>query len=133
MQKSDATPQKGLQYVQGVRIVMVRQSDGARPGKGNKMIRQYGYTAGTIRFEDTPRGRMPVGVIKVGAIIRPHNATSNVEVLAWIPRDYASYSRGRFETKRISGGHLALVRNLRNGKVFALSDAWLRDAPEVVA
>mgnify|MGYP000063474032 FL=1 len=95
------------------------------------MIRQY--RPQRFRYTDTPRGTLPVGTIPIGTICRPHNCTSNVEVLAWIPRDYAAYERGRFTTKRIAGGHLALVRNLRNGAVFPLSDVWLLDAPEAVS
>lgn len=98
------------------------------------MLRQY--RAGRFRYVDTPRGRLPVGTIPVGAIIRPHNCLSNVQVVAWIPRDYSTYDRdpitGRrnFVTKRITGGHLALVRSLADGKTFHLSDAWLIDAEE---
>jgi len=92
------------------------------------MIRQY--RAGRFHTIDTKRGRLPVGTIPIGTICRPHNCVSNVEVLAWIPRDYAAYERGRFTTKRIAGGHLALVRNLRNGRVFKISDVWLLDANE---
>lgn len=92
------------------------------------MIRQY--RAGRFRYEDTPRGKMPVGTIPVGTICRPHNCRSNVEVLAWIPRDYASYERGRFVTKRVVGGHMALVRDLKSNRVFPLSDVWLLDTEE---
>ncbi|KFI24907.1 hypothetical protein CDV52_15875 [Haematobacter missouriensis] len=35
-----------------------------------------------------------------------------------------------FRTKRIAGGHLALVRRLRDNQVFPLSDCHLLDAPE---
>lgn len=92
------------------------------------MIRQYGPTVSRFCYIDTPRGSTQVGVVPIGTICRPHNCTSNVEVLAWIPRDYSKYERGRFNTKRIRGGHLALVRNLRNGTIFELSDVWLLDA-----
>lgn len=92
------------------------------------MIRQY--RAGRFQMAATPRGPMPVGTIPVGSIVRPHRARVRVQVLAWIPRDYASYQRGRFSTKRIAGGHLALVRRLDNGRTFTLSDAWLLDAQE---
>lgn len=92
------------------------------------MLRQY--RAARFRYTETARGRLPVGTIPVGTICRPHNCTSNVEVLAWLPRDYARYERGRFSTKRIVGGHMALVRNLRNGRISEISDVWLIDAPE---
>ncbi len=71
----------------------------------------------------------PVGTIPVGAILDIRGTKIRVE--AWIPRDYSVYERGRFTTKRIAGGHMALVRNLRTGQQFELSDVWLRDAPEV--
>lgn len=72
-----------------------------------------------------------VGTIPVGTVLLVRGRKVRVE--AWIPRDYASYERGRFTTKRIVGGHLALVRNLHNNAVFELSDAWLRDAIELDA
>lgn len=92
------------------------------------MIRQY--RPGRHRLIETAGGLLPVGTVPVGSIVRPHGAKNNVEVLAWLPRDYARYERGQFSTKRITGGHMALVRNLANGKVFDLSDVWLIDAPE---
>jgi len=92
------------------------------------MLRQY--RAQRHRYIETPRGWLPVGTIPVDTICRPHNCRSNVEVLAWLPRDYATYSRGRFSSKRIAGGHLALVRDLRSGRTFELSDVWLLDAED---
>ena len=90
------------------------------------MIRQY--RPGRHTYTETPRGRLAVGTVPAGTICRPHGCKSNVEVLAWVPRDYSTYSRGRFATKRITGGHMALVRDLRNGRMFELSDVWLLDA-----
>lgn len=92
------------------------------------MLRQY--RPGRFRYLDTPRGKLQVGTIDVGTIIRPHNCRNNVQVLGWIPRDYATYTRGQFSAKRIVGGHLALVRDMRNGRTFELSDVWLLDAEE---
>lgn len=91
------------------------------------MIHQY--RPQRRRRLETPLGTKEIGTIPIGTILRPHNCTSNVEVLAWIPRDYATYRNGRFATKRITGGHLAMVRNLSNGKISQISDAWLIDAP----
>ena len=45
-------------------------------------------------------------------------------------RDYATYQRGVFSTKRISGGHMALVRRLSDNAVYPISDVFLIDAPE---
>ena len=86
------------------------------------MIRQY--RPQRHRIEETPRGPMAVGTVKVGEILKPRNGCK-IQVLAWLPRDYSTYSNGRFATKRITGGHLALVRRLHDGKEFELSDVWL--------
>lgn len=91
------------------------------------MIRQYGQPQ-RVRAVNTPRGTMMCGTIPVGTICKPHRSRVRVIVEAWLPRDYASYERGRFTTKRITGGHLAIVRRLDNGQRFKLSDAWLIDA-----
>ncbi|OWJ75031.1 hypothetical protein [Haematobacter genomosp. 1] len=71
-----------------------------------------------------------IGTIPVGSIIRMHPSGTKVRVEAWLPRDYATYRRGVFRTTRIVGGHLALVRRLRDNEVFPLSDCHLLDAPE---
>lgn len=70
-----------------------------------------------------------IGTIPVGSILRL-TAGTKVRVEAWIPRDYALFSRGRFRTVRIAGGHLAMVRRLSDGRLFWISDAYLVDAEE---
>jgi hypothetical protein len=67
-----------------------------------------------------------VGTVPVGTIVRIRGRKLQVE--AWIPRDYTAVERGRFVTRRIAGGHLARVRDLRTGRSANLSDAWLVDA-----
>lgn len=96
------------------------------------MIRQYAPTVSRFRMLETPRGKQQCGVVPVGTICKPREGAAKVMVLAWLPRDYASYASGQFTTKRIRGGHLALVKRLRDGKTFTLSDVWLLDS-EVTA
>ena len=91
------------------------------------MIRQYNPQR--HRLEMLGGIMRPIGTIPVGTILDVRGTKVRVE--AWIPRDYSTYERGRFTTKRIAGGHMALVRNLHNGRLFELSDVWLRDAPEL--
>jgi hypothetical protein len=92
----------------------------------------------TIYYSD-PRDRQ-VGTIPVGTIlyiqdgVRPfrglrrdivHREPWIVE--AWIPRDYAKWNQTarRFKTVRIAGGHLALVRSLRNRNCVQLVADWI--------
>ena len=88
---------------------MIRQY---RPARGRDVV-----LAGRIRS---------VGRVPVGTIVRVRGRTLIVD--AWLPRDYTTVERGRFVTKRIAGGHLALVRDLATGRSAPLSDAWLVDA-----
>lgn len=93
------------------------------------MLRQYNPQR--HRIEMIGGSRRKVGTIGVGAILMVRGVKVRIE--AWIPREYATYERGRFTTRRIAGGHMALVRNLRTNRQFPLSDAWLLDAPEAEA
>jgi hypothetical protein len=47
-------------------------------------------------------------------------------VEAWLPREYAKWdaTSRTFKSVRVSGGHLALVRSLRNGRVQPIAD-WI--------
>lgn len=96
------------------------------------MIRQYAPTVSRFRNTETPRGVMQCGVLPIGTICKPQPSAAPVIIEAWLPRDYAKYERGQFSTVRIRGGHIAIVRCLKNGKRFQLSDAWLLDS-EVTA
>ncbi len=90
------------------------------------MLHQYNPPRFTFReIGGTTR---KVGTVPVGAILRLR-AGAKIRVEAWLPRDYATYERGRFSTKRVSGGHMALVRRLSDNAVFPISDVFLIDAP----
>ncbi len=93
------------------------------------MLRQYNPQR--FRYETIRGNTCKVGTDEVGAILNVRGTKVRVE--AWIPRDYAIYDRGQFQSRRVAGGHLALVRNLRTNRQFPLSDAWLLDAPAVEA
>lgn len=90
------------------------------------MLRQYNPQR--FRYETIRGNTCKVGTVEVGAILNVRGTKVRVE--AWIPRDYSIYERGHFQTRRIAGGHMALVRNLRTNRQFPLSDVWLLDAPE---
>jgi len=91
------------------------------------MIRQY-YPQ---RCKPTAFHGRPVGTIDVGTIAylqddyrRPVCRNPWI-VLAWIPKDYAKCTAGRFHTVRLAGGHLARVRSLRDGRELTISDCHL--------
>ncbi|WP_299821983.1 hypothetical protein [uncultured Jannaschia sp.] len=88
------------------------------------MLRQYNPQRHR-RIEIDGRIRA-VGTVPVGTIALIQGR--KVQVMAWLPRDDTAVERGRFATKRIAGGHLALVRDLATGCTGQLSDAWLVDA-----
>lgn len=86
-----------------------------------------------------PRDRR-VGTIRVGTILyiqggaRPlHGLTGHILcrepwiVEAWLPRDYAKWDPGtrRFTTVRIAGGHLAVVRSLRDRNHVKVVADWI--------
>jgi hypothetical protein len=100
------------------------------------MPRQVGKT--TVHERD-PRDRR-IGTIPVGTIlyiqdgVRPlHSLTRDVIcrepwiVEAWLPRDYSKWdsSTRRFKTVRMAGGHLAVVRSLRNARRVATVADWI--------
>jgi hypothetical protein len=93
----------------------------------------------TTLYEPDPRDRR-VGTIPVGTIlyiqdgVRPlHGLTRDVIcrepwiVEAWLPRDYLRWDGAarKFKAVRIVGGHLAVVRSLRDrGRVQTVAD-WI--------
>lgn len=93
------------------------------------MIRQYGPTGSSVRLTQTPRGPMWCGTIPTGAICRIDAHSAKVIIEGWLPRDYASWNptTRRMSSKRIRGGHLAIVRFLADGRRITISDAWLRE------
>lgn len=90
------------------------------------MIRQY--NPGRFRSVVIAGRLRQVGTVPVGTIAKVEGRKVRVE--AWLPRDYATCQNGRFVTKRIVGGHLALVRDLANNRTRQVSDAWLVDADD---
>ena len=90
----------------------------------------------TVYFTD-PRDKQ-IGTIPVGAIIYIQEGINPLKgftqpvvrrepwiVEAWLPRDYAVWndSTRTFRTVRIRGGHLAMVRSLRNrNRVRTIAD-----------
>ncbi|MDE3240890.1 MAG: hypothetical protein KGN33_18185 [Paracoccaceae bacterium] len=91
------------------------------------MIRQYNAPRFTIRQIGGKTRK--VGTVPTGAILRLRTGMK-IRVEAWLPRDYATYQRGAFTTKRIAGGHVALVRRLSDNFVFPISDIFLLLAAE---
>ena len=101
------------------------------------MIRQY--YAQRFRRSSESRNR-PVGTIDVGTIvyiqdgIRPLRGFTQPIVCrepwiveAWIPREHSNWDqRSRtFKSVRISGGHLAQVRSLRDRRRVQLVADWI--------
>lgn len=95
------------------------------------MIRQYNPQR--FRYH----GHRHVGTIPVGTLIyiqdnvRPLRGVQTPtihrepwEVLAWLNREYFSSIPGGPAVKYMAGGHLALVRSLRNGRLKRVAD-WL--------
>ncbi len=92
----------------------------------------------TYYFSD-PRDKQ-IGTVSVGTIlyiqdgVRPLNGlTRNVVcrepwiVEAWLPREFAKWDGGtrKFRTVRIRGGHLAVVRSLRNRRRVETVADWI--------
>ena len=92
------------------------------------MLRQYN-DAQRFTYQEIGGTVRKVGTVPVGAILRLPAGTK-IRVEAWIPRDYATYERGVYSTKRIARGHKAKVRRLYDNLVFPISDVFLIDAPE---
>ena len=77
-------------------------------------------------------GTIPVGTIlylqdgvrPLTGLTQPIVTRNPWMVEAWLNRDYSRYSSGRWTTVKIAGGHLALVRSLRDGRHQLVAD-WL--------
>lgn len=91
-----------------------------------------------VIYERDPRDRN-VGTIGVGTIlyiqdgVRPLTGFSRQIVTrepwiveAWLPREYAKWNPAKrtFTSTWIAGGHLAVVRSLRNNRVKIVAD-WI--------
>ncbi|HEY3965161.1 MAG TPA: hypothetical protein VGM05_11470 [Planctomycetaceae bacterium] len=96
------------------------------------MIHQYGAQR-FYRLSDGRRiGTIPIGTIayiqdRVGRYNPPLRRNPWI-VLAWLNRDVAYTNRYR---RFAAGGHLALVRSLRDGRVQTISDRLLLQAEEL--
>jgi len=94
-----------------------------------------------LRQFNTPRFRLwlgkRVGTIPVGTIVyiqdgvRPLTALSRPAVMrnpwiveAWLSRDYSLPTAGKWTIVKRSGGHLASVRSLRDGRRQLVAD-WI--------
>ncbi len=105
------------------------------------MLRQYGpqrFTMETFAGRTIPVGTIPVGTIARIGVAPGSMRTRKVLVLAWLPREYAAARRahapGRpwwkstyVNTFMARGGHLALCRDLSNGRMIRVADCYLRD------
>lgn|SRR5579864_1526 len=78
-----------------------------------------------------------IGTLSVGAIIylqdavRPLTGLSRPVITrnpwiveAWLNRDYSVYRSGTWTTVKCAGGHLAIVRSLRDGRRRLVAD-WI--------
>lgn len=95
------------------------------------MIRQYHPQR---RLARPVHGR-PVGTVPAGSIIRlivPRvRDYGRVIVEGWVPREMGASRRnpstGLYESTRMAGGHLAIVRRLANGQRLTVAEQYLRE------
>lgn len=101
------------------------------------MIRQfYPQRARAQRFHGRPIGTIPAGsilYIQHSGYGQPPVRVNPWIVEAWIPRTIGAAARvnGRYVDRRAAGGHLAIVRSLRNGRRTTVADhflVWADDA-----
>ena len=86
-------------------------------------------------LRDKRIGAIPVGtILYIQDGVRPlHGLTKEIVcrepwiVEAWLPREYSrkSPSTGRFEITRVAGGHLAIVRSLRDRRRVQKVADWI--------
>jgi hypothetical protein len=92
------------------------------------MIRQYGAQRHRLDARGRAVGTMPAGtVVRLDQGRRPWNRYADTVIVeGWIPRDYTQLrlvdGRRWHVTVRVAGGHLAVVRSLRNGRRFRIAD-----------
>ena len=91
------------------------------------MLRQYNAPRFTLQYIGGITRK--VGTVPVGAILRLQAGTK-IRIEGWIPRDYAIRENGKYVTKRITGGHMAIARRLSDNHLFPISDVFLFNAPE---
>jgi hypothetical protein len=89
-------------------------------GKRQRTVTKYEAYPGDI-------GRKyQVGIVPVGTLFRLRNDKSLYIVQEWLNRQYLPCVRGAREVTYMRGGHLAQVKNLRNGQVSLLADHHIR-------
>ncbi len=64
------------------------------------------------------------GVRPLAGLARPIVTRNPWMVEAWINRDYPVLVAGKWTTVKIAGGHLAMVRSLRDGRYQLVAD-WI--------
>jgi hypothetical protein len=116
----------GSRYVLsvGVHFPMIRQYRAQRftfdcpPAVANKQVGTIGV--GTIVY-------IQDGVKPLGGLPCPIVCREPWIVEAWLPRDYSKWDCNlkHFRTVRISGGHLAQVRSLRDRRRVKLAADWI--------
>lgn len=102
------------------------------------MIRQYNPQ----RYRQLADGRR-VGTIDVGTIAYIQDRLGRYDrpvcrnpwiVLAWIPRELGAATRdssGRYVNRFCAGGHLAIIKSLRDGRVQRVADHYLLAADDL--
>lgn len=95
------------------------------------MLRQYAPPR--FRYAEIRGRTLPVGTVPVGSIYRyqPPRARRprTYMVMAWMPRAYARIDRaaGKADFSYLArGGHIALVRDLGNGRHALMADHIIR-------
>ena len=95
------------------------------------MLRQYAPPR--FRYAEIRGRHLPIGTVPIGSIYRYQAPRARrprtYMVMAWMPRAYARIDRAA-RTADFSylarGGHLALVRDLANGRVALMADHIIR-------
>lgn len=96
------------------------------------MLHQFN-TSPFRRWNGRHVGTIPTGtIVYIQDNVRPFRFPERVscrepwQVIAWIPRELPTFRRGEWQAKRCAGGHLAMVRSLRTGRVRKVADWILR-------
>jgi hypothetical protein len=102
------------------------------------MIHQYGayrFKPCAVSLANKRVGTVPVGsIVYIQDGVRPLSGVTKAIVCrepwiveAWLPREYSKWDANtrRFRTVRMSGGHLAQVRNLRDRRRVKHVADWI--------
>ena len=95
------------------------------------MLRQYAPPR--FRYAEIRGRHLPIGTVPIGSIYRYQAPRARrprtYMVMAWMPRAYARIDRAARTTDfsyLARGGHLALVRDLANGRLALMADHIIR-------